>query len=256
MSSEEWGKVWGSRKLGRNFKERVKDRALHGLSMLIRSWADRCDPVPSIIELGCAPGVMMRRIQRAVPEAKLRGIDYSENGLEQTIKSIASFGIDADLMLGDIFSFAPPYLSDLVVSFGLIEHFTDPAEVIRIHRKFAKPGGLIAVTVPNFSHPVVIKALRKYRPHDLETHRLDIMNEQALRKAFEYAGCVKIETGHAVGPLLPSPESIRGNALLYGLFSMFWNGVSFLIPSSLFWPGLYWSCGRVPELKPNAHAGL
>jgi SAM-dependent methyltransferase len=247
MSPEEWGKVWDSRRLGRNFKEKVKDRALHDLSLLIKSWADRCDPAPSIMELGCAPGVMMRRIKRAVPEAKLSGIDYSENGLEQTKKSLADSGIEADLMLGDIFSFTPSHLSDLVVSFGLIEHFTDPAEVIRIHRKFAKPGGLIAVTVPNFAHPVVVKALRKYRPHDLETHRLDIMNEQALRNFFESAGCVKIETGYAVGPLLPSPEAIRGDALLYGIFSMFWNSLSFLMPSSLFWPGLYWSCGRVPE---------
>lgn len=247
MSSEEWGKVWKSRSRSLSFKERVKDRALHDLSMLIRNWADRCEPVPSIMELGCAPGVMMRRIHRTVPKAKLYGIDYSESGLEQTKKILASFGIDADLMLGDIFSFPPRDLSDLVVSFGLIEHFTDPVEVIRMHRKFAKPGGLIAVTVPNFVHPVVVKALRKYRPHDLETHRLDIMNEQALRKFFKAAGCVKIETGHAVGPLLPSPESIRGDTLLYGLFSMFWNSVSFLIPSSLCWPGIYWACGQEPE---------
>lgn len=247
MSSEEWSKVWGSRRLGRNFKERVKDRALHGLTVLIRGWADRCDPAPSIIELGCAPGVMMRRIHRAVPGAELRGVDYSENGLEQTKSSLAALGIQADLMLGDIFSFTPRCLSDLVVSFGLIEHFSDPAEVLRLHRRFAKPGGWIAVTVPNFAHPAVVRALRKYKPHDLETHRLDIMNERALRKVFEAAGCEEIETGHAIGPLLPSPESIRGGALLYGLFSMLWNSVSFVIPSSLCWPGLYWACGRVPE---------
>lgn len=246
MSSEEWGKVWQSRRRGLNFKEMIKDRALHDLTMLIRNWADQCGSAPSIIELGCAPGEMLRRIKSAVPEAKLMGIDYSENGLEQTKKNLASFGINADLLLGDIFSFTPAHVSDLVVSFGLIEHFTDPAELIRMHRKFAKPGGLIAVTVPNFAHPVVIKALRKYRPHDLETHRLDIMNKQVLRKSFESAGCVKIETGHAVGPLLPSPESIRGGALPYGLFSMFWNSVSFMMPPSLLWPGLYWACGRAP----------
>jgi 2-polyprenyl-3-methyl-5-hydroxy-6-metoxy-1,4-benzoquinol methylase len=247
MSSEEWGKVWSSRRRGQIIKERVKNRALHGLTMLIKSWADLCEPEPSIVELGCAPGEMLRRIKSAVPEAKLKGIDYSENGLEQTKKSLQEYGINADLILGDIFSFTPSSLSDLVVSFGLIEHFTDPAEVIRMHRKFAKPGGLIAVTVPNFAHPVVVKALRRYRPHDLETHRLEIMSEKALHKSFESAGCIKIITGHAVGPLLPAPESVRINTLPYGLFSMFWNSISFLIPSSLCWPGLYWSCGRVPE---------
>jgi SAM-dependent methyltransferase len=247
MSPEEWGRVWDSRRHFFNIKERVKERVLRDLTLLIRSWADCCGPNPLVIELGCAPGFMLRRIKRAAPYARLSGLDYSENGVEQTKKNLASCGMEADLMLGDIFTFTPRQTCDLVVSFGLMEHFSNPVEVVRAHSKFAKPGGLIAVTVPNFAHPVVVKALRKYRPHDLETHRLDIMSEEALHTSFESAGCSGIKTGHAVGPLLPSPESMCGSALSYGLFSMFWNSVSFLMPSSFFWPGLYWACGRGPE---------
>lgn len=162
MSAEEWGAVWESRRKESGFKSRVKDVVLYGFIVMIRRWIRRCGAeFPSVIELGCAPGVMLRWINRACPEAELQGLDYSQNGIDQTKIKMAESGIKVDLMQNDIFSFTPSKLSDLVVSFGLIEHFRDPVEMLRMHRKFAKPSGWVAVTVPNFSHPQVIKALRR-----------------------------------------------------------------------------------------------
>ena len=248
MSSEEWSATWESRRKGLDLKERVKDVALRGFIVVIRRWIRQCGMTnPSIVELGCAPGVMMRWIQRACPGATLRGVDYSQKGIDQTKVRLTKFGIHADLVHGDVFSLTPLKLSDLAVSFGLIEHFSDPVEVLRMHRKFVRPGGWIAVTVPNFAHPSAVKVLRKYRPHDLETHRLEIMSEAALRCAFEKTGCENIETGRALGPLLPAPSGRRLEDRLYGLFSMLWNTFSFVIPVRWFWPGLYWACGKVSE---------
>lgn len=142
MSAEEWGAVWTARSRAREFKERVKDIALFGIVRMIRKWADQCnDQVDTITELGCAPGVMLRWVHRACPRADLCGVDYAEEGLEQAKIRLKQSGIQAELMLGDVFTFDPPHKSSLVVSFGLIEHFSDPVEVLRCHAKFAIPGG-------------------------------------------------------------------------------------------------------------------
>ncbi len=244
MSAQEWGTVWTGRSKAREFKERVKDVALTGIVRMIRRWSGQCsDSVDSITELGCAPGVMLRWVHRACPKAMLHGVDYAPEGLDQAETRLKTLNIHAKLMLGDVFVFDPPHKSQLVVSFGLIEHFSDPIEVLRCHARFALPGGRVAVTVPNFAHPAVVRALKKHRPRDLETHRLDIMSEKALRRAFEQAGYSDIQTGTALGPLLPAPESSYG---LYALFSIVWNSVSSFLPSKWFWPGMYWASGVIP----------
>jgi ubiquinone/menaquinone biosynthesis C-methylase UbiE len=247
MSSEEWSSVWKSRIKVSRLKEQVKRVVLREMGILVRDWADECGKdAPSITELGCAPGDMLVRIHSSCPEAKLRGIDYSTEGLGQARSKLVKANVHAELVHSDIFQYAPSLKSDLVVSFGLIEHFADPVKILTHHLKFAAPGGMVAVTVPNFNHPFVERCLRKYRPHDLETHDLRIMSEVALRQAFEEAGCLSIMTGCAVGPLLPSPNYMR-SAMLYGLVSAAWNACSFLMPTTLLWPGLYWAFGKVPK---------
>jgi len=245
MSADEWGMVWRRRSKAREFKERVKNVALAGMAEMIRGWADQCDqPVESITELGCAPGVMLRWVHRACPNAELYGVDYAQEGLEQAKDRLRAAKIPLNLMLGDVFTFDPPHKSPLVVSFGLIEHFSDPVEILRCHARFTTPGGRVAVTVPNFSHPAVLRALKKHRPHDLETHRLDIMNEAALRRLFEQTGYQDVRTGTALGPLLPASVSAGS---MYGFFAMIWNALSGFIPDAWFWPGLFWASGIVPE---------
>ena len=251
MSSDQWSAVWKARALGGAVKDRVKNWVLRDFLSLLQGWALKCESSqPKVIELGCAPGVMLNLVNRALPQAVLRGVDYSQEGLLQTKQRLQHSGIAAELLEGDIYTLNPEQKSDLVVSFGLIEHFSDPADMLRQHRKFARPGGWVAVTVPNFSHRLVHRALQRYRPKDLETHNLGIMSEQALQQAFRDAGFDKIETGYAIGPLLPSPDMDGPERYrLYSLVSRCWNTLAGILPASWFWPGLYWACGQVPAIQ-------
>lgn len=259
MSSTEWSTVWEDflifSRFGR-FKEWVKKAVLKDFIRLIRSWAKRSGKAnPIILELGCAPGLMLERIHKACPEGCIRGIDYSSDGLEITRQKLRKEGISAELIEQDIFDGDPVCRADLVVSFGLIEHYDDPVEILRAHRKFARPSGYVAVTVPNFSHPFVLRCIKKYRSRDLETHNLCVMSEETLRDLFREAGFVQVETGKVLGPLIPSPAERSLRTAPYFLFSALWNVCSWILPPSVFWPGGYWACARVDSEEESIAKG-
>ncbi len=68
-------------------------------------------------------------------------------------QQLASHGVEGQIILADLFAPPPALLGnfDLVASFGVVEHFTDPVSTFRALRQFMKPGGLLLTSVPNFS---------------------------------------------------------------------------------------------------------
>jgi len=245
MSPDEWGDAWAKQTSESPLKQAVKNVVLKEFNALFAAWIARVpSEAPSVLELGCAPGTMLRRIHDACPQARVRGLDYSPRGIEITKENLRAWNIEAEISRGDIFEFEPAEPSDLVLSCGLIEHFVDPSEALRAHVRFARPGGLVAATVPNLAHPFVKKCLERYRPHDLEVHNLEIMSEKDLREAFTQAGLEEVETGRATGPLVPAPGERNKGTMLYSIGSMIWNTCSIAIPASLFWPGTFWAIGR------------
>jgi 2-polyprenyl-3-methyl-5-hydroxy-6-metoxy-1,4-benzoquinol methylase len=79
------------------------------------------------------------------------GLDYSAVGCEQGATIMRDAGINGRMVLGDLF--APPaellHAFDVVVSFGLIEHFEDTASCVASLANFLRPGGLMITSVPN-----------------------------------------------------------------------------------------------------------
>jgi SAM-dependent methyltransferase len=198
-----------------------------------------------VIELGCAPGLILKELYLLRPAHNYFGIDYSLEGLAITREFLEENGIKAELIHADIRTYVPDRRYDLVVSFGLVEHFDDPVRILEAHKKFVAEDGLVIVSVPNYSHHCVKKALKKFRPVTLHTHNLNIMSEDALRNAFFEARLGNVQVGGAVGPLLPTPkETPTLESKLYKIFSHIWNGGIRFIPPSQTWYGYYWACGK------------
>jgi 2-polyprenyl-3-methyl-5-hydroxy-6-metoxy-1,4-benzoquinol methylase len=198
-----------------------------------------------IIELGCAPGRMLRELFLMRPDHNYFGIDYSADGLAITKQFLKESRIDAELIYGDIRTYIPDRTYDMVVSFGLVEHFDDPSEILEAHKKFAHKNGWVIASVPNLANRYVKKALEKFRPADLRTHNLNIMSQESLMRAFSEIGLKNIQTGGAVGPLLPTPtETPTLTSEAYRYFSYIWNGSIRFIPPSLTWNAYYWAAGQ------------
>lgn len=200
-----------------------------------------------VLELGCAPGQMLLQLHQLRPANHYHGIDMAPDGLALAHERLRAAGVPAGLHLGDIrHARVPP--ADLVVSFGLVEHFTDTVEIIRHHRRFLRPGGVAAVSVPNYAHPLVVSLLTRFSQTTLDTHYLGVMSSRALHAAFAEAGFTEIRTGSTGSPLIPSSSVRPGLAgSSYRFAARGWNLCASLGLDSWPWPSHIWAMGVSPD---------
>lgn len=81
------------------------------------------------------------------------GIDYSDVGCETAQAILDKAGVKGRIANADFF--APPEdmlgAYDVIVSIGVVEHFTDTADCIDKFSRFLKPGGLMITQIPNMA---------------------------------------------------------------------------------------------------------
>lgn len=189
---------------------------------------------------------MMRDMARLAPEHRYSGIDFVPVALREMESALAIEGISATLHLADVRSFDNPRGYDLVVSFGLIEHFEQPAEILSHHARLTKSQGTVGIMVPNYAHPALKRILPLYSPGTLATHNLATMSVEYLRDLLENAGLTEIQTGSYGGALLPVAHAIGGTAGWFvRRFAAAWNVAFSTLPASVSpWQGFLWACGR------------
>jgi trans-aconitate methyltransferase len=199
-----------------------------------------------VLELGCAPGSMLVKLHGLRPANSYFGMDSAPRGLAAARQLLAATGVDAQLHLGDLREVRLSPV-DLVVSFGLIEHFEDPTEIMSHHRQFLSPGGVAAVTVPNYSHPVVVALMKRFAPETLATHNLRIMSQRSLHRAFTDAGFSDVRVGESGGSLLPNSRVRRDfPGISYSLAARSWNLSTNFLPDRWPWPAVIWGTGVHP----------
>jgi 2-polyprenyl-3-methyl-5-hydroxy-6-metoxy-1,4-benzoquinol methylase len=105
-----------------------------------------------LLELGCGGSAFLPYFARRFG-FKVSGIDYSENGCDLARRMCTLNGVHADITCANFFESLPDLESsfDVVVSFGVVEHFTNLEETLRAFSRFLKPAGLIVTTVPNLT---------------------------------------------------------------------------------------------------------
>jgi len=99
---------------------------------------------------------------------------------------------DIHIIEADLFNYKPEYLYDMVLSFGLIEHFSDTKDIIQRHLPFLKPGGVLFVTLPNFKG-VNGWVQRKFDRSNYDKHFIESMNLQLLASYCRELGLKEVE---------------------------------------------------------------
>lgn len=144
--------------------------------------------VKTAIELGGFPGYYAVFLKKYF-DLEVTLLDYfvhqpitnkllQTNGLEEK---------DIHIVETDLFNYVPQQQYDLVLSFGLIEHFKDTADIINRHIQFVKPGGTLFITLPNF------RALngwfqKRFDPDNYDKHNIECMDPKLLAGICEQAG--------------------------------------------------------------------
>lgn len=246
-SAQSWDAIWQQHRQSDPGWLRSRVKRQRRWEALLGSLLSDSAPGDTVLELGCAPGDMLLQLHARRADLSYRGVDYAPAGLELTRQRLAERGIHADLRVADMFDAAGVEPADVVVSFGLIEHF-DPVEALRCHYRLTKPGGRVAVTVPNYSHPWVAALLRRYSPETLETHDLGIMSTRAIEEALTAAGFTQVradESGPAVLPSSRPLDSVGGR--IYGRAARSWTLFTEVLPDRWPWPAVISGTGVRPD---------
>ena len=123
------------------------------------------------------------------------GLDYSQEGCEQARAILDRAGEAGEVVCADLF--APPAdmlgRFDLVVSFGVVEHFADTAGGVAACARLLAPGGHMITTVPNMrGAPGALQRLL-----DPAIYRIHVtLRPRDLRAAHASAGLDVLECGY------------------------------------------------------------
>ena len=182
-------------------KARIPSKLNVGVLNFMQLLEKHVKPGNSYIEIGCAPGKMLVWVA-SVLKAEASGLDYSKTGIAQCRALFDALRLKIDLHHVDLFQHnLQPASFDVVTSFGVIEHFDDPREVVQKHVDLVKPGGVALIVVPNYGG--VYGSLQRWcDAENLTLHNLEIMNPSALEKLADASEFEKV-SAYPFGKMSP-----------------------------------------------------
>lgn len=139
-----------------------------------------------LVEVGCARSAVLPLFAKRFG-FQIAGIDYSPNGCEQTCLILEREEVQGKVYCCDIFSIPDDLVErfDVVVSFGLIEHFSDTAAIVNALARLLKPGGMIFTNIPNLRGAIGFMQSRLDRTvYDIHVP----LTDNDVRRAHEKAG--------------------------------------------------------------------
>lgn len=140
----------------------------------------------SIVEVGCARSAVLPLFGLKLG-MQVYGVDYSEIGCEQARAVLARENVQGEVFTCDVFS-VPDYLKerfDVVVSFGLVEHFKDTTAVLTALAGLLKPGGIIITNIPNMTG--LVGKIQRLLDRDVYDIHVPLSREQ-LESSHNLAG--------------------------------------------------------------------
>jgi 2-polyprenyl-3-methyl-5-hydroxy-6-metoxy-1,4-benzoquinol methylase len=125
---------------------------------------------------------------------EISGLDYSEIGCEIARENLKILGIDyKEIICQDIFNWNSSEKYDIIFSYGVIEHFEDPGEILKICSKHLNKDGVIISLVPNLNGLNGILS-KIFVNKIFKMHK--VISKEELIKYHEDVGLVNIKTNY------------------------------------------------------------
>ena len=182
-----WKSFWESRK-GLIFF--IKPNYVFG-NILAKLIAEK--NVKNAIELGGFPGYYATYLKK-YEHLDTTLFDYyiHQELINQLLEKNGLKSGDINIIEADLFNYKPEKLYDMVLSFGLIEHFNDTKAIIETHLQFLKPGGVLFITLPNFKS-VNGWVQRNFDKENYDKHNINSMDLQLLTDSCKQLGLKEVE---------------------------------------------------------------
>src|SRR5687767_5171886 len=150
----------------------------------------------SFFEVGCGSSGWLPYFANTY-QYKVSGLDYSEVGCKLAKKNLELLNIDyGEILCKDFFDADPTNgkTYDVVFSYGVIEHFSDPVKVAGIFKNFTAPGGIVITLIPNFMGTTAILT-RRFMKNIYDIH--NIITPEELAEFHTKNGLQIIKNGYA-----------------------------------------------------------
>lgn len=142
------------------------------------------------LEIGCGTGYVLSGIAQAFPSARMVGTEVFSVGLPYAASRVGT----AELLQMDARNI--PYVDefDVIGAFDVLEHIEEDEEVLSSMFRALRPGGGIAITVPQ--HPWLWSTADDHACH-LRRYKTGELRQKVQRSGFR----IKFETGFVSLPL-------------------------------------------------------
>jgi 2-polyprenyl-3-methyl-5-hydroxy-6-metoxy-1,4-benzoquinol methylase len=138
-------KAWISSYIGTVYGRHENNDAIY---QFIRKYVPIAQGDEECFELGSYPGTYVSEFGEL--GYILNGIDIHPENSKSMPQWLGKNYRVGDFVSNDIFKIKIIKQYDVVVSFGFIEHFYDYFQLINMHDKLLKPGGILLITAPNY----------------------------------------------------------------------------------------------------------
>ena len=130
----------------------VRNYATRRFAAHLDETLSRVPPGAELLEVGCASSPWLPYFAREYP-IRVCGLDYAPQGCATARESLRRAGVEGEVVCADLFAPPDELLSrfDVVVSFGVVEHFTNTAACIEAVSRLLKPGGWLLTEIPNLT---------------------------------------------------------------------------------------------------------
>ncbi len=110
----------------------------------------QADKNKKLLEMGAGGSIWLPYFAK-VFGFDVSGIDYSSTGCEVAQKNLSLAGVKGNIICEDFAKIGETWNDyfDVIVSFGVVEHFNEPGEIIGLMANLLKKGGLVITVAPN-----------------------------------------------------------------------------------------------------------
>jgi SAM-dependent methyltransferase len=155
----------------------------------------------SVCEVGGGDGELLAYLAKRHPSAKFSILDFSPEGCELARSRAKREGVAMNVYQEDLFSPPPELLGhfDLVLSLGVVEHFSDLASVMTAIGRLLSNGGKVFSEIPNFSSPIYAYLCKRWSmsvyedhvPHDMRSFLAGHERAGLIPLAHNYLGAIE-----------------------------------------------------------------
>lgn len=188
--NDDWNRHWGM------FGDAVSGNpATAYRSRLILKALEPVNPDAVILEIGCGQGEFTLALAETFPQADVRGIDISAEGIKRALRSALARGASAefwqrDLLREQMLDDGQRSAATLAVCSEVLEHVDKPEVLLRNAAYYLAPGCRLVVTVPGGPRSAFDRHIG-HRRHFTATR---------LRRLLEESGFTDVEVRRAGFP--------------------------------------------------------